>query len=352
MSESAAPAVSVIVPVYNIETHLKACLNAVLAQTFTDFELILIDDGSTDGSARICDETAASDARVRVIRQPNSGVSRARNAGLDAAKGAYIAFVDSDDIIVPTYLEKLVSAAETYHTDLVLCGFSRFRPDAEQQYLIGPIPIGLYRSMREFVQLYGEGRTNMFGVSIWAKLYRASIIRENNIRFDPEISYEEDCNFNADLLPHCQTAAVVGEALYRYRQMDESLSKSYRPDTFHFLIHGFHRRCELLKQFGRTDLIRAQEQIFLWVIKLNCDKIVRSDLKHREKIAAYRAIMEYPESQRAAAKKNRTDSVFTNLVAATVRKKAPRRLSLILHIWSAADRFRRFLKKQAERKHG
>lgn len=352
MSESTAPAVSVIVPVYNVTEYLRACIDSVRAQTFTDWELILIDDGSTDDSGTICDEAAASDARIRVIHQPNRGVSRARNAGLDTAKGTYIAFVDSDDTIVPTYLEKLVGAAETHHTDLVLCGFVRIRPDSEQVYLVGPIPIGFYWNMRDFMQLYGEGRTNMFGISIWAKLYRASVLHENNIRFDPEISYEEDCNFNVDFIPHCKTAVVLGEALYRYRQLDESLSKSYRPNTFHFLIHGFHRRCDLLKQFGRPDLIRAQEQIFMWVIKTNCDKIVRSNLRHRKKIAAYRAIMQCPESQRAAAKRNRSDSVFTNLVAWTVRRKAPRLLSLILQIWNAADRYVLYQRKRNAQKQG
>ena len=114
MSEKRAesrPEISIIVPVYKVERYLNECIDSILAQTFTDFELILVDDGSPDGCPALCDAAAAKDSRIRVIHKPNGGVSSARNAGLDTVRGNWIGFVDSDDSIDPSYYEKLHQAA-------------------------------------------------------------------------------------------------------------------------------------------------------------------------------------------------------------------------------------------------
>ena len=116
--------ISIIVPVYKTERFLSACIASILAQTFTDFELILVDDGSPDGCPALCDAAAAKDSRIRVIHQKNRGLSGARNAGLDAAEGEWIAFVDSDDMLLPQALEKAHSTAEKTGADVVLYGFA------------------------------------------------------------------------------------------------------------------------------------------------------------------------------------------------------------------------------------
>lgn len=116
-----SPLVSVIIPVYNAEDYLPACLDSLLCQTLTEIEILLIDDGSTDGSGRICDACAAKDARIRVIHQENQGVSRARNQGIEHAAGEYILLVDSDDWAEPTLCEQLYMAAEAHHADLCIC---------------------------------------------------------------------------------------------------------------------------------------------------------------------------------------------------------------------------------------
>ena len=127
MSEKRAesrPEISVIVPVYKVERYLNECIDSILAQTFTDFELILVDDGSPDNCPALCDAAAAKDSRIRVIHQKNRGLSGARNAGLDAAEGEWIAFVDSDDMLLPQALEKAHSTAEKTGADVVLYGFA------------------------------------------------------------------------------------------------------------------------------------------------------------------------------------------------------------------------------------
>ena len=117
------PVVSIIVPVYNTEKFLHRCIDSILTQTYTDFELLLIDDGSKDSSGTICDEYAAKDVRVRVFHKENGGVSSARNMGLDNARGEWITFVDSDDWIDDNYLEALYGACIVSGSDIVFCGF-------------------------------------------------------------------------------------------------------------------------------------------------------------------------------------------------------------------------------------
>ena len=119
-----APLLSIIVPVYKVENYLPKCIDSILAQTFTDFELILVDDGSPDNCPALCDAAAEKDARVRVIHQKNGGLSAARNAGLDAARGAWIGFVDSDDYIAPEMYEVLYQAVQSTGADLALCDYA------------------------------------------------------------------------------------------------------------------------------------------------------------------------------------------------------------------------------------
>ena len=119
-----APLLSIIVPVYKVENYLPKCMDSILAQTFTDFELILVDDGSPDNCPALCDAAAAKDARIRVIHQKNGGLSAARNAGLDAARGAWIGFVDSDDYIAPEMYEALYQAVQSTGADLALCDYA------------------------------------------------------------------------------------------------------------------------------------------------------------------------------------------------------------------------------------
>jgi glycosyltransferase involved in cell wall biosynthesis len=125
-TESGRPEISIIVPVYQVEKYLNECIDSILAQTFTDFELILVDDGSPDNCPALCDAAAKRDSRVRVIHKQNGGVSTARNAGLDAAQGNWIAFVDSDDTVEPEYLEKMHKAALETGADFAICSRRKF----------------------------------------------------------------------------------------------------------------------------------------------------------------------------------------------------------------------------------
>ena len=334
------PLVSIVVPVYNCIQHLPECLKSIRSQTFTDWETVLVDDGSNDGSGDLCDREAASDPRFRVIHKENGGVSTARNAGIDAARGTYLAFIDSDDLIVPTYLEKLSRAAQRFDADIAICGYDRVFPDWELHFSPLPFSVGLIQGTKDFLMLFTEARTNLFGVSIWAKLYRMDIIRDYAIRFDPEISYEEDCDFNVRYLAYVNTVAAVGDILYRYRQSDDTLSKAYRKDTFRFLAHGFQKRMALLEQNGMEEFRPKLEAIFLLVVKATALKILNAGLPKKEELAEYRTMIAFPESQAAARYQHqeRPKSGFTRRIAAAVRHRSPRQLYAMMHIWKIADK--------------
>ena len=207
-------------------------------------------------------------------------------------------------------------------------------------------PLEVWNGIENVLRVYGATRTHMFGVSIWAKLYRTALINAHNTRFDPSISYEEDCNFIADCFGYVQSAAAVGECLYRYRQMDVSLSKGYRKDTFRFLIHGYGRRCGLLREHGLTDLLPVQESILLLVVKNTSVKISRSDMSRKEKLAEYAEILRYPEVTDAAERANTARSPrLTRMIVDAVRARDPKRLARVMRLWRVADRLTAFKRK-------
>ena len=179
------PLLSIIVPVYKVENYLQKCIDSILAQTFTDFELILVEDGSPDGCPALCDAAAAKDARIRVLHQKNGGLSAARNAGLDVARGEWIGFVDSDDYIAPEMYETLYKAVQNTGADLALCDYA-----AVDEAGIPCLPpyTGLAQRIFTGRELLKRA-TNTMAQPAWNKLYRRAIFAQ--LRY-PEGKLNED----------------------------------------------------------------------------------------------------------------------------------------------------------------
>ena len=211
--------ISVIVPVYNRKATLERCVQSLRGQTYSDLEIILVDDGSTDGSGALCNALAREDVRIRVIHKENGGVSSARNAGMEAAKGEYLMFTDSDDYVEPQMAEKLLEGIG--EDDIAICGFHHHYQGRD----IVRIPRVPGQSGEEnFLSLYGQGFMNM----PWNKLYRRALAG----RFDESLSLGEDLLFNLDYLRRTDGISVVKEALCHYIQDDTgaSLSSQKRAD--------------------------------------------------------------------------------------------------------------------------
>ena len=216
--------VSIIVPVYNAEIYLGPCLESLRSQTWPDLEIILVNDGSTDGSGQLCAAAARVDGRIRFLDRPNGGVSAARKAALAAAKGDYLQFSDSDDLLTPDATETLVRAAQVTGADLVISHF--FRVDGEKQAQRGHIKGERLLTRQEFAQEMVKAPANYYYGALWNKLYRRSIVEKQGLRFEEGVSWSEDFLFNLEYLRHVRLVAAVPKPLYYYHKRPGSLITS------------------------------------------------------------------------------------------------------------------------------
>lgn len=216
--ENKAPKISVIVPVYNTGQYLNRCVDSILSQTFTDIEVLLINDGSTDSSGVICNNYAKKDNRVRVFHKENGGVSSARNVGICSMLGEYSIHVDSDDWVDVNYLEKLYSKASKTNADIVWCDFIQVG-SSRKYYIKQDIQSCFYEIISSL--LLGK----MHG-SNWNKLVRSQIIKDNNIGFVSQIGLHEDLLFTLDCFLHAESYSYVNEGLYFYAKNNNSITSS------------------------------------------------------------------------------------------------------------------------------
>lgn len=262
--ENKRPRVSVIVPVYKAEAFLDQCVQSMLAQTERDFELLLIDDGSPDNSPALCDAWAARDARVWAIHKPNGGVSSARNAGLDAAGGEFIVFLDSDDWAEPDYLARLLALQRQTAEEgvLVMTDYQPFAPDGpEARDFPAPFTARLDGPDAD-PQAF---RDLIFGFRLfppYCKLYRRERIEAIGLRFDTSIRTAEDFDFNMRYLSGVKAVRYEAAATYHYR-VDY---KRYRPSNHgvlgdseirsaHIMAHGI---TDLAKRMGQYETLRPE----------------------------------------------------------------------------------------------
>lgn len=248
------PKISIIVPVYNVEKYLHQCIDSVLAQTFTDWELLLIDDGSPDRSGEICDDYAVKDSRIRVFHKPNGGVSSARNLGLDNAHGEYITFLDSDDWLEPTYLSDFLIVDND--ADLYLQGYSDFFKNKISQTKQFPFTGVFYDFSTTFC--YGEDN-NMLNSPV-CKLFRRNIVKSNKIQFDLHTSYGEDHLFVLDFLFFCNSIGVSNKVGYVYNHHEESLTSRNIPykELLYYTNNGSYK----LLKFVHAKKISGYDCIF------------------------------------------------------------------------------------------
>lgn len=246
------PKVSVIVPVYKAEKYLRRCVDSLLAQTFIDFEVIIVDDGSPDSSGEICDEYARKDDRVKVIHQKNGGVSIARQRGMDEACGEYTIHADPDDWVEPDMLEELYRKAKEEDADMVICDF--FNNSELSQTICTQKPSQLRHDVVQcelFQQLHG---------CCWNKLVRRACYNDFHIRFPEGVACREDVFVNTSLLAHDIKVAYLPRAFYHYDSFSNgnSIVRSRTRESFEKDEHLAHVLSEALKgsaaeKIGKAD---------------------------------------------------------------------------------------------------
>lgn len=242
-TNTSRPALSVIIPVYNVEKYLRECLDSVMAQTFPNWECFLVDDGSTDRSREICDEYAQKDTRFTVLHTNNKGPSAARNAGISAAKGEYLGFADSDDILEPTMFATLFSNMEESGADISACGYiHRFTDKDIPEYLPFPPVGGKGFSIQNSTEAIHFLLENTHGFTmVWNKIYRRP---EKDILFEGR-SFE-DVVYSARQILNSEKMAITPTPLYIYRKRRSSLAHGKSPDNYLRGTHAYVERHALL----------------------------------------------------------------------------------------------------------
>lgn len=216
------PTVSIIVPIYNAEKYLNRCVDSILNQEYTDYELLLVNDGSQDASGDICDDYASRDSRIRVIHKENTGVSDSRNIAISQAKGTYLQFLDSDDWITPDATKLLVRAAEEHQCDLVISDF--YRVVGERVSHKGDIEEDGIMTQEEFASHMMENPADFYYGVLWNKFYRRKIIEQHQLRMNVEISWCEDFMFNLEYIRYAKSVYALQAPIYYYVKTKGSLA--------------------------------------------------------------------------------------------------------------------------------
>lgn len=264
--------VSIIVPVYNVEKYFEKCADSIIAQTYKNLEIILVNDGSTDCSGELCDRYASMDDRIIVIHQENAGLSGARNRALDIAKGEFIGFVDSDDFIDPDMFQTLYNKAVTTGSDIVECNLHHTYVNFEDT---------------EIVEKYFD-KTHLLCLGrcvVWNKIYRHELIQKAKIRFPLGLHYE-DMEFYAKLIPNVESYDYVDITPYHYVQRAVSIN-NYSTDKVCHIFQILKNIVAYYKQIGIYDEYHDELE-FLWARILLCSSFARicniSDTTARRKM--------------------------------------------------------------------
>ena len=249
--------VSIIVPVYNTGQYLYKCIESLKAQTLRDLEIIIVDDGSKQETADICDEQAASDSRIKVVHKANEGVSVARNTGLSMASGQYIGFVDSDDWIDPNMFETLLHEAESSNAEIVMC-------DSTTEWSSGKTESDTFGCYSSLCTLQKSQITTVqlleIAGSCWRALYRTNLIDNNNIKFPVGLKFSEDRIFNIIALGCSTSFRYLKKSFYNRYIREGSCVMSYHPDFTEVTLRVNDVMNAVLKQYWDESYIPAFEQ--------------------------------------------------------------------------------------------
>lgn len=252
------PLISVIVPVYKVEKYLRRCIDSILAQTYENIEVLLIDDGSPDQSGSICDDYQAKDSRVRVFHKENGGVSSSRNLGLREAKGDYIGFVDADDYISPEMYQSLLNLIEQNNADIAICGYQKeIDKDKFEPYWKDKVQISLDQN-----EMISNLLTNhYYTCAVCSMLFRKSFI--SNIAFDERIKHNEDLLYIYEAMKLAEKAMYISEPYYYYCTTDGSATTSGFSDAMmdvvyvsEYILEDIKNRIPELYSLERREFVR------------------------------------------------------------------------------------------------
>lgn len=291
--------VTIIVPVYNVEKYIYECVDSLIKQTYKNIEIILIDDGSKDKSGTICDNYAASDARIKVIHKQNEGLGFARNTGLKTAQGNFVTFIDSDDKADADLVENLVNGIYEANGDTCIGGFKRISANGvigfEERYDKAVFEgKNVYNNL--FARMLGSApdKHDAIRMSVWNVMYSMDIVRRHNIEFPSErVFISEDIIWDSEYYKYAKKAIVIDSTAYNYRITPGSLTQKYKPDMLEKICVLYNEMCNRLSG-DKTKITRLQRQFF--VNLKACIKQENSSVSHKSNVEIKTAIKEIVNS--------------------------------------------------------
>lgn len=303
--------ISVIVPVYNVEKYLDRCMNSIINQTYSNLEIIMVDDGSTDLSGTMCDEWQKRDARIRVIHKKNQGLGLARNSGLQECKGDYIAFIDSDDFVDVNMFEVMLQTMHKQNADTCYCSYNLYSNKDNQIIEKTSINSGCYQGKKVLLDIIGSEPSYPLdcvkGMSVWAALFSNEIIRKHSIQFVSEREYIcEDLMFDIKYLPISLNTVVIEECFYNYCINPVSLTHKYYPDRLEkekklfyevsLELDGYYTLNEYQVRYDRLFLGRIRNCIMQEIFdsSLSNDKIKQNIKRIINDSVVQQVIRRYP----------------------------------------------------------
>lgn len=255
--------VSVIIPVYNTEKYISACLDSILKQSEVSIEIIIIDDGSTDSSASICDKYAQEYSNIKALHIKNSGPATAKNEGIELAQGNYIALTDSDDRMEPLMLYKMVNAGTKHNADIICCNYKQIDENGNISHINS--------TNKQYVLNHEEGLIHFFSKDkiysqCWTKLYKRQMLNDNHIMNDPGLRTDEDFIFNIRAFVHAQTTVIVDEPLYEYTHRENSLAHSYFKKNMNQYIENRIKRVHVTQDAVKNESENVKEWSIVHII--------------------------------------------------------------------------------------
>ena len=272
--------ISVVIAAYNIADYIERGVNSVRSQTYQNLEIIVVDDGSTDGTGELCDNLARKDARVHVIHKENGGPAQARNAGIARAKGSYIGFVDGDDWIDPDMYENMLGAMREQEADIAVCRYRQVhKTHTEDESVDRAVVFEGQEALQYYVQ---ETKEYAIQNAAWNKLYRRQLL--TGITF-PEGKWYEDIMFATLALAHVRRCVYLDKEYYNYIIDREGsiMNTQINPRTFTDQIPAYYEKTRFLKELGREDLADIHDYFFYKRLLLFYDRLQKTDIPEKDK---------------------------------------------------------------------
>jgi len=297
--------ISVIVPIYNVGDYLRKCIDSIINQTYTNLEIILVDDGSTDNCGSICDEYKLKDNRIKVIHKPNGGLSSARNAGLDIATGSLIGFVDSDDYIEPTMYEELYNNMIKYGSDIAICNIYndiygkkniRIKNESYKEFFS--------KDKEKFNNIHSKCRCLM--VVAWNKLYKRYIF--DNIRY-PNGRIYEDSFILCELLDRANKVSFIFNPLYNYIYRKDSIVNAFSIDHFD-RIGSFNKMINFLNNKGYYDLAIKEKNEKITILIINLSKMLLYKINNPDIFNKYKKELKETSKEISWKDSNRRTKIY------------------------------------------